>query len=72
MIRMRETVKPLVPLMLTFVVVLTYHSLVSMVVSGVVAFVVTIALSVVTWYGICRVLFDETEGDLLSTRGRQP
>lgn len=71
MIRMRDTIRPLVPLVLTFVVVLTYDMFVSMALSGVPRVVVTIALSIPTWYVISRVLWDDSDDVVPAHEGRR-
>ncbi|WP_332900175.1 MULTISPECIES: hypothetical protein [unclassified Haladaptatus] len=58
MIRVQDTLQSLVPLLLTFLLVLAYQSIISTVLTGVLAFVVTVVLSIATWYVICRVAFD--------------
>lgn len=63
MIHLQETIRSLIPIALTFVIVLGYHASISSVLSGIQAFTVTITLSIVTWYVICRVAFD-SEGYL--------
>lgn len=68
MSRVRESVEWLLPLGLTFVIVLGYHAIVSSVLPGTGGIVVTILLSIVTWYVVARVLFGE--GGLLSNSGR--
>ncbi len=58
MIRIQDTFQTLVPILLTFLLVLAYQSIISTMVSGILAFAVTIVLSIATWYVICRVAFD--------------
>lgn len=70
MIRLRDTIRPLIPLALTFLVVLTYDMFVSMVLSGIPRVVVTITLSIVTWYVIARLLWGESDGFVPAIRGR--
>ncbi|WP_435158213.1 hypothetical protein [Haladaptatus sp. DFWS20] len=58
MIRLQDTVQSVIPILMTFVLVLAYQSIISTVLSGILVFGVTVALSIATWYLICRVAFD--------------
>ncbi|SFL68526.1 hypothetical protein SAMN04487950_4600 [Halogranum rubrum] len=58
MMQFQNTLQSLIPIAMTFVLVLAYQSVISTVLSGVPAFGVTVVLSIATWYVICRVVFD--------------
>ncbi|WP_255197730.1 hypothetical protein [Halorarius litoreus] len=68
MIRGLDSVRWLFPLALTFVIVVGIHALVSTVLPGTAGVVVTVLLSIATWYVVARTLFGD--GGRLSNSGR--
>lgn len=58
----QASVKPFIPLVLAFVIVAGYNTLLAAMLSGGPLFVATIALSVVTWYFVCRSLYGTDTG----------
>lgn len=65
--RVRDTVEWLLPVALTFAIVLCYHAIVSTVLPGTSGVVVTVLLSIVTWYVVARTLFGD-DGRLSTSR----
>lgn len=64
MISFRDTLLPLVPLALTFLLAWGYHSVLAGVLSGVSLFAGIVTLATITWYLFCRLVYhtDTTAG----------
>lgn len=68
MSRIWDTVGWLLPIAVTFAIVLGIYSIVSATLSGTAAFVVTVVSSIVVWYVVARLLYG-SDG-LLADDGR--